>query len=174
MTDRLGAMLKYIDAEKKPPVERWTPEHCADMDLVITQKGDWVHEGRVMTRQKLVKLFSSILIKEANDYFLVTPVEKIRITVENTPFVVVSAEQIEGRWFMTNNLGEVAELTSQSQLSIQDEQNPFVLWRRNLSARISQSVMYQWQVYALDHGGLLDGNLYLTCANEQILIGQAE
>lgn len=172
MTDRLTEMLEHVANVSNPPVEQWNPAHCADMDLLITHNGDWVHEGRVMTRKKLVKLFASILKKEANEHFLVTPVEKVRISVENTPFIVVGAEQIGDLWFLTNNLDEVIELNSDCQLDVSDDQNPILFWRRNLTARISQSVMYQWQIHALDHDGFVDGKLYLSSGNDRFLIGQ--
>jgi hypothetical protein len=74
------------------PVEQWDPPLSGDMDLCIKANGEWYHEGRLITRQSLVKLFASILKKEGEDYFLVSPVEKWRITVEDTPFLVVAAE----------------------------------------------------------------------------------
>lgn len=174
MTDRLTGLLKDISEKKWPPVESWNPQYGADMDLVISRSGDWIHEGRKIDRQKMVRLFASILKKEGNDYFLVTPVEKVKITVENTPFVVVSTEKIGDRWFMTDCLGDVVELTGASALDISDEQNPIVLWRRNLPARVHQNVMYQWQVYALDNDGIQQGKLYLKCADASVLVGRMD
>lgn len=62
------------------------------MDLVIRRDGSWVHEGSVFQRQPLVKLFASILKREGDDYFLVTPVEKWQITVEDAPLLVTSCQ----------------------------------------------------------------------------------
>lgn len=172
--DRLSDLLKQIEGQKEPPVESWNPEHCADMDLIITRSGDWVHEGTKISRPKLVKLFASILKKEGDDYFLVTPVEKVGIKVESTPFIVTTSELIGGQWFMTNNLGEVSQLTGASELDLRDDQNPLILWRRNLPARINQNVMYQWQMHALDNGGLQDGVLYLNSGDDKLVIGCAD
>jgi len=171
---RLDELLKQISAQSSPPVELWKPEHCADMDLVIRHDGQWVHEGSVIERAPLVKLFASILKYEAGEYYLVTPVEKVRIKVENTPFIVCRAEHINDRWFMTNNLGEVKELTNEVQLNVSDDQNPVIFWRSNLTARINQSVMYQWQTYALDHDGLQDSKLWLHSGEDSILLATTE
>lgn len=72
-----------------PPVEKWNPPLSGDIDIRIARDGRWYHEGQEIRRFELVKLFSSILKREGDDYFLVTPVEKWRITVDEAPFVVV-------------------------------------------------------------------------------------
>lgn len=172
--DSLTSILNQISKQSDPPVDQWDPEHCNDMDLVITRQGDWVHEGSVISRKKLVKLFSTILKREGDDYFLVTPVEKVGIKVENTPFVVVSTEIIDDRWFITNNLGDIREMTDDVRLDISDDQNPKLFWRRNLTARVNQNVMYQWQMHALDNNGLADGKLWLHNADAKHLLGTAD
>lgn len=90
----ISALLSQTGA--KPPVERWNPAHCGTLDLVIKRDGRWVHEGSPMGRARMVKLFSSVLRREADDsYVLVTPAEKLTITVEDAPFAMVEA-RIEG------------------------------------------------------------------------------
>ena len=79
--------------EGYPPVDTWHPEYCGDMDLTIKANGDWVHEGEVIQREKMVTLFSRILWREQDDYYLVTPVEKVRIQVEDAPFQIIRYEQ---------------------------------------------------------------------------------
>ncbi|MBE0442601.1 MAG: DUF1285 domain-containing protein [Psychrobacter sp.] len=75
-----------------PPLESWHPDHVADMDLIIKANGEWWHEGGKMTRESLVSLFATILWKEENngrtEYFLKTPVQKIRIQVEDAPLLI--------------------------------------------------------------------------------------
>lgn len=172
--DRLNELIKAIGEQSVPPVEQWNPEFCGDMDMVITRNGEWVHEGTAIKRIKLVKLFASILKREGEEYYLVTPVEKVRIQVESTPFTVIQSELIDNTWFITNNLKEVSKLSSVQQLNTDDDQHPFLFWRRNLPARISQSVMYQWQMHALEHDGLRDGELWLYSDNEPISLGKTE
>ena len=71
-----------------PPVEKWNPEHCGDIGLEIKSDGSWFYMGTPIGRKRIVKLFSRILRKEKDgSYVLVTPVEKISITVEDAPFI---------------------------------------------------------------------------------------
>ena len=72
-----------IENRKLPPVDQWNPEFCGDIDIRIARNGSWYHEGRPFLRPSLVRLLSSILKREGDDYFLVSPVEKMRIQVED-------------------------------------------------------------------------------------------
>jgi hypothetical protein len=72
-----------------PPVHLWNPPFCGDLDIRIARDGTWFYLGTPIGRRPLVKLFSSILKKEGDRFFLVTPVEKVGITVEDAPFVAV-------------------------------------------------------------------------------------
>lgn len=169
---RLEKMRAQIKAQQQPTSQHWQPHHCGDIDITILPNGDWLHEGARIQRLALIKLFASVLTRESDDYFLLTPVEKVRIHVANTPFVVTSAECIDGHWFMTNNLGELAELNAEMPLDLEDSQNPRLLWRRNLPARISQSVMYQWQTFAIDRNPKPQGRLWLTSGESRFLLGE--
>ncbi len=97
--DNLDALSQYIKSTKGtregraiPPLEKWHPEDIANMDLTIKANGEWWHEGGQMTRESLVSLFATILWKEENngttEYFLKTPVQKIRIQVEDAPLLI--------------------------------------------------------------------------------------
>lgn len=72
-----------------PPVERWNPPDCGDIDIVIDREGVWHHEGRPIRREALVKLFASVLTREGMRHVLVTPAEKLGIRVEDAPFLAV-------------------------------------------------------------------------------------
>tara|TARA_Y100000296_G_C5119062_1_gene229376 strand:- start:137 stop:748 length:612 start_codon:yes stop_codon:yes gene_type:complete len=97
MGDSLQALAQQFDLAngKLPPVHQWNPSLSGDMDLVIKSNGEWVHEGGLIKRKSLVRLFSSILKKEGDDYFLVTPVEKWRIQVEDRALHVLSLAEGE-------------------------------------------------------------------------------
>ena len=68
-----------------PPVETWNPAHCGDIDIRIARDGTWFHQGTPIGRKELVRLFSTILRRDGDDYVLVTPAEKMRIVVEDAP-----------------------------------------------------------------------------------------
>lgn len=72
-----------------PPVHLWNPPYCGEIDIRIARDGTWFHEGTPIGRAGLVKLFSGILKREVDRFFLVTPVEKVGIRVDDAPFVAV-------------------------------------------------------------------------------------
>ena len=86
----LADIARLVEAKRLPPVERWTPAHCGDSGMRIARDGTWFHEGSPIGRQAMVRLFSTILRREADGgYVLVTPVEKLDIAVEDAPFLAV-------------------------------------------------------------------------------------
>lgn len=82
-------MLDDMADRSLPPVDAWDPPYCGELDLTIRRDGVWVHEGTPMGRARLVRLFSTVLRRDGDQYFLVTPVEKLGITVEDAPFIAV-------------------------------------------------------------------------------------
>lgn len=136
-----------------PPLDKWNPEHCGDMDLTIRANGEWWHEGGRMTRQKMVDLFSSVLWTEEVDgqtqYFLKTPVEKIGIQVEDAPLIAVEAEEIEyqGKLYIelkTEN-GDYVVASEDHPIVMrkyQGEMRPYVLVRGGLWALIHRNTFF--------------------------------
>lgn len=91
------------------PVHLWNPPYCGEMDLVIRADGSWIHDGSPIGREAMVRLFASVLKREGGRFYLVTPVEKLGIRVEDAPFVAVDAEIGGGRAVFVTNLGERVE-----------------------------------------------------------------
>ena len=131
-----------------PPVEKWNPPFCGDLDMRIARDGTWFYLGTPIGRIELVKLFSTIIRKDGDDYFLVTPVEKVGITVEDAPFVAVDFEQVgEGLRFETN-VGDFAVAGADHPIRVirdpkTGEPSPYVLVRRNLEALIDRKSFYR-------------------------------
>lgn len=97
---RLGEQIQGL---KLPPVDQWDPPTSGDMDLLVTRRGAWIHEGAAIERESLVRLFSKVLRRdEDGEYYLVTPVEKWRIQVEDAPFLALV--------LTTNGVRETQEL----------------------------------------------------------------
>ena len=151
----LDTLLKHQKAtgENLPPVEQWNTPLSGDMDLRIASDGTWYHEGDAIERQKLVKLFASILKREGGEYFLITPVEKWRIQVDDAPFVAVNLEVVgegtphQGLVF-TCIAGDTVIAGKDNPIRVDvdpvsKEPAPYVLLRRNLEAKISRAVYYQ-------------------------------
>jgi hypothetical protein len=87
--DGIAAMLPRGDGKGLPPVHLWNPPFCGDIDMRIAADGTWFYQKTPIGRQALVKLFASVLKREGEKYFLVTPVEKVGITVDDAPFLAV-------------------------------------------------------------------------------------
>ena len=151
----LGDLLKALEdtEDGQRPVENWHPENCGEMDMVIKADGSWWHEGSRITRRGLVDLFASILRKDDDgETYLVTPVEKIQITVERGHFVAVRVD-IEGdgeaqRVFFTTNLDEVIEAGAENPIRVETDSEtlepaPFVTVRGRLEASLNRSVFYE-------------------------------
>ena len=150
----IETIYSFSKSNKKslPPIEKWNPPFCGDIDMTISKSGKWYYMGSEIKRPAMVKLFSGILRLESdNSYYLVTPVEKVRIQVEDAPFVAVAItkERSEGVNTVTfrTNLNDEIVLSKENPLSIEikknDEPSPYITVRNNLRALISRSVFYE-------------------------------
>ena len=107
------AAAKQAPGRGLPPVHLWNPAHCGEIDIVIKRNGLWFHEGTPIGREALVRLFSTVLRRDPDGVYLVTPVEKMKITVEDAPFVAVRVDHVkseaggEALRFLTNVGDEV-------------------------------------------------------------------
>ncbi len=116
--------------------------------MVIKRDGTWFYQGTPIGRPGLVKLFSSIIRKDGEDYFLVTPVEKVGITVEDAPFVAIDFDRVgDGLVFRTNVEDEVTAGPEHPIRVVRDaktgEPSPYVLVRANLEALIDRKSFYR-------------------------------
>lgn len=135
-----------------PPVHLWNPPFSGDLDIRIARDGTWFHEGGAINRMPLVKLFSSILKLEDGKFYLVTPVEKVGITVEDAPFVAVGFEA-EGTGSdqvltFTTQVGDQVVAGADSPLRMArdpetGEPAPYVMVRAGLEALIDRKSFYR-------------------------------
>jgi hypothetical protein len=145
LTEALGS-----DAKRKgpPPVERWNPAYCGEIDMRIAADGTWHYMGTPINRTALVKLFSTVLRKDPERYVLVTPVERVGITVEDAPFLAVEmAVEGNGRSrqiaFRTN-VDDLVQVGPDHPLRFEQDANggvkPYVKVRGDLWARVTRSL----------------------------------
>jgi len=165
VTPSATSLVESIKAAKPrglPPVEQWSPPFCGDIDMEIKRDGTWFYEGTPIARPGMVKLFASILIREEGQYFLVTPVEKVGIRVEDAPFVAVDFEatgtQEEQRLTFTTNLEDIAVAGADLPLrferdAVTGEPSPYVRVRRNLEALIDRKSFYRLVDLGVHHDG---------------------
>ena len=135
-----------------PPVHLWNPPHCGDLDIRIARDGTWFYMGTPIGRPELVRLFSTILRKDGDSYVLVTPVEKVGITVEDAPFVAVDFE-LEGlgqaqTLTFTTNVADTVKAGPDAPIRIErdpktGEPSPYVRIRANLDALIDRKSFYR-------------------------------
>ncbi|WP_022707612.1 DUF1285 domain-containing protein [Paracoccus zeaxanthinifaciens] len=129
-----------------PPVHLWNPPYCGEMDMQIRADGTWWHEGTPIGRPALVRLFASILKKEDDRFFLVTPVEKVGITVQDAPFIAVDAEIAPDRIEFTTNIGDSVVTDAENPIILRGtdhEPRPYVHVRRGLEALIDRKTFYR-------------------------------
>ena len=145
------AELSKLDEDTFPPVEEWNPPLCDNVDMRIDRAGKWYFMNSPIGRDRMVKLFSRVLRKDDEEYFLVTPVEKIKIHVEDKPFLIVDFEVTKSDdqqiiSFKTNTeevftVNEDHPIRIETNLST-NEPSPYVLVRKNLEGLLSRNVYY--------------------------------
>jgi len=135
-----------------PPVHLWNPPFCGDLDMRIARDGTWFYLGTPIGRAPLVRLFSTILKLEDGKYYLVTPVEKVGITVEDAPFVAVdftvSGEDEAQALRFETNVGDFAEAGPEHPIRVvrdpvTGEPSPYVMIRAGLEALIDRKSFYR-------------------------------
>lgn len=154
----LADIAKLAQEKRLPPVETWNPDHCGDSEMRIARDGRWYHQGSPIGREAMVRLFSTILRREADGrHVLVTPVEKLDIEVEEAPFVAVELKsEGDGRGrtlaFRLNS-GDVVTAGPDHPLSLRetpDGPRPYLHVRGGMEALIGRNVYYELMNLALD------------------------
>ncbi len=147
-----AALFAALMPRERPPVERWNPAFCGDIDMRIARDGTWYYMGTPIRRTALVQLFAGILRREKDGrFYLVTPVEKVGIRVDDAPFVAVEmAVAGEGRGrriaFRTN-VDDAITADAQHPIRVvtapaTGEPAPYVRVRDGLEALIARAVFY--------------------------------
>jgi len=157
----MDAIAAHIAAQKLPPVERWNPAHCGDSEMRIARDGSWFHQGSPIGRQPLVRQFARILRREPDGSFvLVTPGERLTITVEDAPFMAVEMKS-EGsgparRIAFRLNTDELVLAGPDNTLRFDpagDAAPPYLHVRGGLEARVARPVYYELAALALAEAG---------------------
>lgn len=149
--DGIAAMLPRQGGKGLPPVHLWNPPFCGNLDMRIAGDGTWFYQKTPIGRIGLVKLFSSVLKREGDKYFLVTPVEKVGIVVDDAPFTAVELkveDAAEGRTlhFRTNVDEWVAAGSDHALRFDEDADNgglaPYLHVRSDLWAKVTRALFY--------------------------------
>lgn len=149
--NELDSLFDQVNAFERPAVENWHPGKSVDLDIRIAATGEWFHEGRVIPRHKLVKLFSTVIALRDGQYYLVTPPVKYRIQVDDLPFMAVElttrgAGSQQLVYFRTN-VDEVVCAGTDHPLRVRTDPDsgqplPSIHIRDGLEARLTRPVFY--------------------------------
>jgi uncharacterized protein len=153
----LAEIARLAAENRLPPVDSWNPAHCGDSEMRIARDGTWFHQNSPITRPAMVRLFASILRREADGGFvLVTPVEKLDIAVEDAPFVAVEMKADgagrAARLAFRLNTGDLVPAGPDHPLRFvpaADGPRPYLLVRRGLEALVARPVYYELAERAL-------------------------
>jgi hypothetical protein len=149
--DRLGAAARAAAGAKgPPPVERWNPPFCGDIDMRIAADGAWFYNGTPIGRPALVKLFASILRRDPERFVLVTPVERVGVAVEDAPFLAVEmaveGEGAERQIAFRTNVDDLVRVHAAHPLRFEKGEaggvKPYVLVRGGLWALVTRALAY--------------------------------
>ena len=163
-------LLEIQQNKKLPPVANWKPSDVGVIDIKIMRDGSWLHEKREIKRKEIVRLFSTILLKEQEDYYLITPAQKLKIVVEDAPFAAINMEV----------RGESPETDLLFETNVQDyvligknnpiwmvKDRPYIHVRNGLNALLTRNVFYR----LVDHTTEKDGQFWIRSCGESFSLG---
>ena len=168
--DLFETLTRLQQGKRLPPVHLWQPAHTGVIDIRIDKEGAWYHEGSRSERQPLVDLFATILRREDDEYFLVTPGEKMRIQVAEVPFIAVDLD-VRGagaakQMLFSTNVGDYVIAGAEHPITMRDGR-PFLHVRDALEARIQRSVFYR----LVEEGELEGDDLMVRSNGESFNLG---
>jgi hypothetical protein len=149
--DDVAAALRQTAGKGLPPVHLWNPPYCGDLDIRIAADGTWFYCGTPIGRAPLVRLFASVLKREGDKYFLVTPVEKIGIVVDDAPFLAVEMRREQtgagACLHFRTNVDDWVVCDAQHALRFERAEGsgglkPYLHVRRDLWAKVTRAVFY--------------------------------
>ena len=178
------AQVEKVENGKKglPPVHLWEPDYCGDIGLRIARDGQWYYDNSPIGRKRIVRLFSTILRHdEDGEHYLVTPVEKIRIEIEDAPFIAtllhISGEGRDQVLRFETNVGDFTEAGPDHILRFEidpqtQEPSPYIHVRARLEALICRAVFYELVELAVVEGeafGVWSHGVFLPIASADVV-----
>ena len=190
-TEALNRLLADIPKDAVSPVHKWNPDFCGDIDMRIARDGTWYYMGTPIGRKPLVRLFSRVLRHEGDGrYYLVTPVEKLGIRVDDAPFLAVelvaSGEGRDQVLTFRTNVDDAVTADADHPIRVEidpesGEPSPYVLVRDRLEALINRPVFYQMVDLGVvesragsDLYGVWSGGTFFTIGSADDLQGSEE
>ncbi|MCP3674711.1 MAG: DUF1285 domain-containing protein [Gammaproteobacteria bacterium] len=180
MKDSINPNSLFLNInDPSAPVDDWDPPYCGEIDICIHRDGRWSYNGSIFSRSKLVKMFSRVLKRENNDYYLVTPVEKVKITVEAEPFITVLVErnpQNPESYAFKTNMDETVVAGTEHPILVSEDQSgqpyPTILIRKNLHALICRSDYYQLVEWSTTEKHNEKNRCFIVSNNQRFTLGE--
>ena len=169
ITKSLAGITKF------PPVDSWNPELCEGQEFFIDREGDWFHNESPIKNKKLINLFSTVLRKDNNEYFLVTPVEKVPVKVELAPYKIIDFEIINNKVELTTNLNFKFFLNKDNSTRLINYNNshiPLVNVRSNIEGFFNRNTYYKLVDLALENDFIEDKCLYIPSDQINHIVGK--
>lgn len=179
----IAAAAESGDWRGAAPVHLWNPPFCGDIDIEIRRDGSWWHEGRPIRRKGMAELFASVLLFNEGEYFLVTPAEKVRILVEDCPFLMTTlrvenaGDASTQTLYLRTSLGEEVAVGAEHPLLIgadssgNAEPHPTVNVRAGLLGLVSRSVFYQLAELVVNRADTVSGTAADSAADSAVNSG---
>jgi uncharacterized protein len=163
---RIGDLESLLQAQQgkgPPPVEKWNPPYCGDIGMKIRSDGTWLYQGSPIGRLPLVKLFASVLRRDADGkHYLVTPAEKVDVAVADAPFLAVEME-VRGKGcdqslIFRTNVDDIVTAGAEHPLRFAIEPDgeglkPYLRVRGRLEALVTRALYYDLVTLALNEEG---------------------
>ena len=151
----LAQLAEAVANRKLPPVEQWSPAAIGDSHMAIRADGSWTHEGSPITRPAMVRSFASLLTRDGDDHWLITPVQKLSIDVEDAAFVATDLVERDGALAFRLNTDEIVIAGPDHPLIARGDAETPALYlgvRRGCEARLNRSTYEQLALLAIDRG----------------------
>jgi len=169
-------IITLSNGRKLPPVETWKPQHISDSKMQILSDGRWFHDGGEIKRHSMIRAFSSLLRKDGDGYWLVTPYEKQSIIVDDAPFIACEVHSIgkakDRHISIRLNTSDIIIMDEGHRLNMkgsdENEHIPYINIRNNLLAKFTRSAAYELYEWAIeecemeDDIGLWSGGIYFS------------
>ncbi len=158
-----------------PPVDKWDPDLCEGQEFYIDREGNWFYNNSPIKNYKLINLFSRVLKRESNDYFLVTPVEKVPVKVEIAPYVIIDYKINDDSISLTTNMNYEFILNKKNSTKLIEYQNtyiPIVNVRNKIEGFFNRNTYYKLIDMALDKNFIENDILFIPSKNINHQIGK--
>jgi hypothetical protein len=157
-------------------VHLWNPELCEGQEISINREGDWFYNNSEIKNQRLIQLFSSVLKKENDNYFLVTPSEKVPVKVEIAPYVIINFDLLDNKVIKLDTNLEYSfyldEVNTSRLIKYDNTYIPLVHVRNSIEGFFNRNTYYKLIDFALANNFIKDDALFVSSSNLNHLIGK--